>query len=349
MGLFKKAGIFTDIHFGKKSDSELHNQDCLRYIDWFCGKVQEHDCDTIIFMGDWFDNRARLRVDTKWYSYRGIEKIASLGKPIYWLVGNHDLFFKDSRDVHSLPYLKMAENIHIINQLHHENDVLFCPWLVGDEFTTPPDTECKYIFGHFELPLFLVNEMVEMPDYGGLHMNHFYQCEAVFSGHFHKRQVKVNDHGIPVCYIGNCFPHNFNDEGDRERGCAILEWGEDPQFLNWEDAPNYNRLPLSRLLKIVEDDQFDEKYNKYSVLECKDDIGIEIEQMLEIKELVQEHVRSITIFPAVEQTSIEDETELGETQNVDQMVVDHLNKLDTEGSDYDVDLLVRLYKNIGDE
>jgi bacteriorhodopsin len=33
--LFKKAAIFSDLHVGQKSNSQVHNEDCLRYIDWF--------------------------------------------------------------------------------------------------------------------------------------------------------------------------------------------------------------------------------------------------------------------------------------------------------------------------
>ena len=32
--LFKKAAIFTDIHFGLKSNSTLHNEDCLAFVKW---------------------------------------------------------------------------------------------------------------------------------------------------------------------------------------------------------------------------------------------------------------------------------------------------------------------------
>ena len=33
--LFKKAAVFTDIHMGLKTNSQLHNQDCLEYMRWF--------------------------------------------------------------------------------------------------------------------------------------------------------------------------------------------------------------------------------------------------------------------------------------------------------------------------
>lgn len=349
MTLFNKAACFTDIHWGAKSDSELHNKDCLRFIDWFIEQVVKHECDSIIFLGDWYHNKSRLRVDTQWYSTGAMNRLNSLGIPIYWLIGNHDIFFKTNRHVHSLPVLHgYYENIHVYNEMKQVGDVLFCPWLVGNEFTTPPDTECKYIMGHFELPTFLMNENMECFDKGmGLLKDHFYKCEAVFTGHFHKRQLKLNEHNIPVTYIGNCFPHNFNDVGDRDRGCMILEWDQEPVFLNWEDGPNYNRVKLSDLLVVMEKDELGKHYNEFSVIECQDDLDMSIDESLELKELIYNQVRAITIIPYEKKELAEEATDVQEEQNVDQMVVEHLRKLDTEGSDYDTDLLVDLYESSG--
>ena len=52
MSLFKKVAAFTDIHFGLKSNSSTHNQDCLDFVDWYIAKAKEEGCDTGIFMGD---------------------------------------------------------------------------------------------------------------------------------------------------------------------------------------------------------------------------------------------------------------------------------------------------------
>ena len=40
--LFRKAIVFTDIHFGLKSNSLLHNQDCSRFVDWIIKTGQEN-------------------------------------------------------------------------------------------------------------------------------------------------------------------------------------------------------------------------------------------------------------------------------------------------------------------
>ena len=60
-----KKGIYcTDIHFGKKANSDTHNQDCLDYLDWFCEKAIEVKADYVAFLGDWNENRSALNIST---------------------------------------------------------------------------------------------------------------------------------------------------------------------------------------------------------------------------------------------------------------------------------------------
>ena len=343
--LFERAAVFTDIHFGAKSDSEQHNIDCLDYVAWFCKQVEEQNADTVIFMGDWFDNRSRLRVDTLDYSWLAIKALQELKRPIFWLIGNHDIYFRHHRKTHALPYLSDShENIILINELTEIGNCLFTPWLTGTEFAEVPGYDVKYIFGHFELPLFLLNENVVMPDNGGLHADHFSECDAVFSGHFHKRQLKVNENGVPIYYIGNCFPHNFNDVSDRDRGCMMLEWGHDPEFINWTAGPSYERWTVSDLMSAAESGIEPSQ----TVIEVTDDVGLEVEEAMELKALLADSFREIRLRPARRDLDESTETEISDdAQTVDDMVVEHLQMLDTEGSDYDSKLLVSLYEGVG--
>ena len=346
--LFHKAAVFTDIHFGKRSDSEQHNQDCLEYVYWFCKQVVENEVDTIIFMGDWFDNRSRLRVDTIDYSWQAIHALLSLKRPIYWLIGNHDLYFRNHRDVDSLPYLSTV-GINTIRKPQIIGDVLLCPWLIGSEFADVPSHESQYVFGHFELPLFMMNENTAAPDNGGLHADHFITTNAVFSGHFHRRQLKVNANNIPVWYIGNCFAHDFNDINDRKRGCMLLEWGGEPEFLDWMDGPSYHRTTLSELTEIYQNEQMDQ-FGARAVIECYDDVGLEIEEITEVRSVLGESVRELRIRPRNVKVDVTQETDIGDdAKTVDQMVVEHLRKLDTEGSDFDAELMVQIYESVGND
>ena len=50
---FKKVACFTDIHFGLKGNSRVHNDDCETFIHWFIEQAKAHNCETCIFLGDW--------------------------------------------------------------------------------------------------------------------------------------------------------------------------------------------------------------------------------------------------------------------------------------------------------
>ena len=85
--------------------------------------------------------------------------------------------------------------------------------------------------------------MVQMPDHGELKREAFTNFDHVFTGHFHKRQTYKN-----ITYIGNCFPHNYADAGDDERGLTVLEWGKDPEYHAWPDQPKYRVFQLSDVI-----------------------------------------------------------------------------------------------------
>ena len=49
MAFFKKVACFTDIHFGMKGNSRVHNDDCEAFIYWFIEQAKAHGCESCIF------------------------------------------------------------------------------------------------------------------------------------------------------------------------------------------------------------------------------------------------------------------------------------------------------------
>jgi metallophosphoesterase superfamily enzyme len=99
--LFRKTAVFTDIHFGLKSNSLLHNQDCEKFVDWFIATAQEQGCETGMFLGDWSHHRASINMQTLQYSLRALEKLSAAFDRFYFIPGNHDLYYRDRRDIYS--------------------------------------------------------------------------------------------------------------------------------------------------------------------------------------------------------------------------------------------------------
>jgi DNA repair exonuclease SbcCD nuclease subunit len=335
--LFKKAAVFTDIHFGLKSNSTLHNEDCLSFVKWATAKAREQGCETALFLGDWHNHRASINIVTLDYSLKALEHLNDNFDAVYFIPGNHDLYYRDRRDIQSVAWARNLPNIHICNDWHISGDVVIAPWLVGDDYKRITKLNAKYMFGHFELPGYLMNAMVAMPDHGDVRREDFHGFEHVFTGHFHKRQTKNN-----ITYIGNCFPHNYADAGDDDRGVMILEWDKEPEFHAWPDQPRYRVFGLANVID-----------NAAAILKPKMhvrvelDIDISYEEANFIKEtfIKDYQLREMSLIP-VKRGDVETDLAPGEVkfESVDQIVTDQLTGIESEF--YDNRLLLQIYHSL---
>ncbi len=337
MPLFKKVACFTDIHFGLKSNSITHLKDCEEFVDWFIENAKREGCDTAIFLGDWSHNRNSLNLMTLDSSIKCLEKLGAAFDKFYWFPGNHDLFYKDKRDVHSSAFGRHIPGVTVVEEVTVIDEVALVPWLVGDEWKKMPELECKYVFGHFELPKFFMNAMVQMPDHGELKAEDFNKPDYIFSGHFHKRQTNQK-----VIYIGNAFPHNFADAWDDERGMMVLEWGGEPKFINWENCPKFRVIKLSDLI-----DKEDSIMKGKMHLKVHLDIDISFEEANFIKEtFTQKHdIREISLIQ--DKTNLDgtiDDNPDAKFESVDQIVTEQLVNIDSK--DFDKAMLLEIYNNL---
>jgi len=336
MQTFKRAAVFADIHFGNKGNSRQFNEDCDRYVDWFVEHAQSQNCDTCIFLGDWHHQRATLNITTLQHSLKNLEKISAAFEQNYFLVGNHDLYYKDSRTVNSIEFAKHIKNLNLILEPLYTEDCAFIPWLVSEEWKQLKDMPAKpYVFGHFELPHFLMNAMVSMPDTNELSSNDLTHHGYVFSGHFHKRQMKGNIH-----YIGNAFPHNYSDANDFRRGYMVLEHGGDPVYHDWPNMPVYQTLKLSELLhnaSIL-------KKRAYVRVDIDTEITYEESNFIKDTFIAQHTLREMTFIQQRDITQ-HDSTDLTQAfESIDEIVHSQLMAVDSEH--YDRNLLLEIYKNL---
>jgi len=336
--MFNKVACFTDIHFGLKSNSQAHLADCEEFVDWFIKEAKDAGCETCIFLGDWHHNRNSINLITLDTSMQCLEKLGAAFEQFYWFPGNHDLFYKDKRDIHSSAFGKHIPGVTIVDKVTTIGDVTLVPWLIGDEWKTISKVKSKYMFGHFELPLFYMNAMVQMPDHGELQPEHFKHQEYVFSGHFHKRQNRDK-----IWYIGNAFPHNYADTWDDDRGMMMLEWGGTPEFKTWENAPKFRTLKLSTLI-----DDKDTLIKSKMYLKVNLDIDITYEEANFLKETFMEdpNIREMSLVQekaTMDNTS--DDTTDSKFESVDQIVTEQLvNIVGSEKNDPKV--LLDIYLNL---
>ena len=242
----KKLAMFTDIHFGARNNSDQHNLDNLDYIDWFIEKVHEEKPSHIAFLGDFFENRNAINVRTMDRAAEACRRLNALNIPIIWIVGNHDLYHRSDRAIFSTDIFSDLTNFLIVSEpIKLSKDWFVAPYLFRQEYPNLVGdiNAAKYVLGHFEFRGYVITGADRVMDHGP-DADDFKGPKYIFSGHFHKRQFNKN-----IIYIGNTFPTNYGDAGDKERGMAVFDVeNDDVYFHNWEQAPLFFKTRLTRVL-----------------------------------------------------------------------------------------------------
>lgn len=334
--LFQKAVAFTDCHFGLRHNSPQHNEDIIDFIKWLIDQAKERDADVCFFLGDFHHHRSTINSRTQEYMIQAMHLLNDNFKKTYFLVGNHDLYYRETRAVTSSRFATLFPNIVLVDKPLIEGDVALVPWLIEDEWKDITKLKTKYLFGHLELPGFKMNAMVEMPDHGTLNSSHFQHQDFVFSGHFHKRQTKGK-----ISYIGNPFGHNYSDVWDFERGGVFLNWGQEPEFLDYEAGPRFININLSALLANP-----DIYLKPKTYLQVVLDIDITYEEAVFLREtfLSQYQVREFKLVRNQESELKKDYDGDITVKTVDQIVIEQLNNIDSDT--FNTAKLIEIYNSL---
>jgi hypothetical protein len=104
-----------------------------------------------------------LTVDTLNIAYKCLQALAKKCN-VYMILGNHDLFNKNSTDVNSINIFRDNANVHVIDSptevMINDKLALFVPWLSNlDGFEKE---KYNFMFGHFEISSkFLISSYVQ--------------------------------------------------------------------------------------------------------------------------------------------------------------------------------------------
>jgi DNA repair exonuclease SbcCD nuclease subunit len=346
MNKLKKAAMFTDIHLGRRNNSEEHNTDCVNYVDWFCEQVKkDKSIDHIYFLGDWYEHRSSINGLTLQYSNRCAKKLNSLGLPIYFIVGNHDLHNRNNRDVFNTEIFEHLSNFNVINDItvltNVHNSVLLIPYIYENENAELLKHEkVPVALGHLDLAGFILTGEHSISTHGLDHKKFFKKQKRVFSGHFHKRQEADNIH-----YIGNTFPMDFSDANDNARGMAIYNFETNAlEFIDWPDCPKYITCKLSDAL---EDGDI---LLSGARVRCTVDVEISYSESIELRNILIESYKLRELFfnETQEKQEVLENTELNEeqldTQSTHELIKSMLMQIVSEKMDKE--LLVKIYEGL---
>ena len=219
-----KVAIITDTHYGaRKGSKHLHDYFELFYKNVFFPSLEEHKIDTVVHMGDIFDSRKAIDLQSlEWAKRVVIEPLKKY--KVHLAIGNHDCYYKNTNNVNSPQLLlKSYPNISTYSEpVEIKLDklkVLFLPWINSENFNETKEliesTKAKIAMGHLELNGFRATRGHLMET--GMDIDIFNKFEKVFSGHFHTRS---NDGKI--YYLGNPYEMFWNDVND-PRGFHIFD------------------------------------------------------------------------------------------------------------------------------
>lgn len=245
-----KIAIFSDLHLGLHNNSEDWHKIALTWADWIVSELSEKKIKDIFFLGDFFDNRSEISVQTLHVASEIFNKFKDFN--MFCIIGNHDAYYKNRSDVHSMGLASGYPNITIIDHNLefevYDKKFAFVPW--NNDL---PDGRFDYIFGHFEIISFKMNNFAVCNK--GLSPIDFLasKTDRVFSGHFHRRSTGKYNEG-EIHYVGNTFPMDFADV-DNEKGYHILDV-ETSKFEFFENtvSPKFKKFNLSKIKLIKEDD-----------------------------------------------------------------------------------------------
>ena len=219
-----KIGLITDTHWSvKKGSKHLHDYFELFYKNVFFPTLEEHEIKTVIHMGDAFDNRKGIDFwGLDWTRRVVLEPLRKY--EVHMLVGNHDIFFRNSTIINA-PELLLNDyqNIKIYSSPKEfcidGLDTLMLPWICTDNREKTDyllkNTQAKVVFSHLELSGFVAYPGHVMKE--GMDASIFKKFDRVYSGHYHTK----SDDG-KIYYLGNPYQMFWNDVDDT-RGFHIFD------------------------------------------------------------------------------------------------------------------------------
>ena len=213
-----KICLLGDTHFGVRNDSKAFHA----YYEKFYSNVlfpylKENSIDTVIQLGDLFDRRKYINflslAEARRYFFDPMEESCI---KLITLVGNHDIFWKESLKVNSPDLLlKDYGNITIFQEPSSITlggvsfDII--PWICKENeaeiATFIEQSPSDYCIGHFEIAGFQMMKGID--NHEGVDRSYFKQYKQVLSGHFHTKSNEGN-----ITYLGTPYELTWNDEGD---------------------------------------------------------------------------------------------------------------------------------------
>ena len=223
-----KIAILADSHFGVRKNNPVFLESQLKFINGIMFPyLDANKIDTIIHCGDVYNNRNNLNINV--INVVDELMVSKFNKyNTYLIVGNHDSYFRNTIDIHSLKPFRHLKNITVVDDIQKVNiggkDILMVPWQTDNQKfvqqVAKKNLFCDICIGHFEINGFNLNT-AKVCDFGISPDIFFNNYGITFSGHFHSRKMLTRGDSV-IQYIANPYELTRSDYG-QEKGFCVLD------------------------------------------------------------------------------------------------------------------------------
>ncbi len=229
MSNINRAWVIGDVHFGIHSNSidwlDIHKE----YFNNFLMPTiikNKKDGDVLFILGDVFDSRQSINVLILNEALNIFNELVDI-IPIYIILGNHDVYYKNTNEVNSLKVLKYINNIYIIDTPtilktnNNKYNLLMLPWIEqNDNFNNIVGSDnSDFLFCHSQFINMNYNQKIKINE--GIDVPLVEKYKNVYSGHIHLSQ-KYNN----IIMVGNIFQMTRND-ANNDKYIYIIDFDND--------------------------------------------------------------------------------------------------------------------------
>jgi len=220
-----KVLLITDQHFGVRNDNQYFIEHYRKfYSEIVIPFLKASGIKEIINLGDTFDRRRYINfmsldaAKEMWF-----DPVKELGCHMTALIGNHDIYYKNTLRINSPEDLLGDYDIDVIDKPTTRNfdgtDILLLPWICDENYDRTlrsiTESTAPICMGHLELNGFEAHPGHVMNT--GTDMSMFSKFNKVFSGHYHTKSNMGNCY-----YLGNPYQLYWNDYGSK-RGFHVFD------------------------------------------------------------------------------------------------------------------------------
>jgi DNA repair exonuclease SbcCD nuclease subunit len=216
----------------------------------------DENSDILVFEGDIFHSRELINVKIHNEALAIFTILAKKFKRgIYIIVGNHDAYYKDKNEVHSLKAISnLANNIYVfeapeILTMNDKHSFLMLPWVDDipklNSIIQDHQTLCSYIICHADIKNFRFNKWVTVDK--GLEPDVLANYTRVYSGHIHHRQESGN-----VLYTGAPYQMDRGDIGNTKGYYQLTLTDSEitEKFIRNSKSPEFIKVNMFDLLEM---------------------------------------------------------------------------------------------------